>query len=141
MILASGCGKKIEAGSPEELLSRVKEKWGTTEVMQLYTDDTVDYLKKYMKLTGMSGESAADVLSFISPYSEYEVSGRSISGDTCTLKLRFTKQSVENLNGLVLDVKMLKENGGWRIDRSDDFKKLVESFKSGGAENYLKSIR
>lgn len=140
-ILTPACGKKIEAGSPEEVLFLLKEKGGTSEVMHLYTDDTVSYLRKYMKLTGMSEESATDVLGFIPSDSEYDITSKKIDGETALLKLRFRKHHTENLAGYTLDVRMNKDGKAWKIDREDDFKTLIKAYESRGAENYLKNIR
>ncbi len=137
----AGCGKKIEAGSPEEVLFLLKEKGGTSEVMQLYTDDTISYLKKYMKLTGMSEESATDVLGFIPADAEYEITGKKIEDETAFIKLRFKKHHTENLAGYTLDLKMIREDVSWKIERADDFKKLVAAYEKNGAENYLKNIK
>lgn len=141
LLFSSGCGKKIEAGSPEEVLFLLKEKGGTAEVVQLYTDDTVSSLRKYMKLTGMSEESATDVLGFIPADSRYEISGKKVEGETALLKLRFTKHHTENLAGYTVEVRMLNEGKGWKIDRESDFKTLIKAYENRGAENYLKNIR
>jgi len=141
IILSPACGKKIEAGSPEEVLFLLKEKGGTSEVMNLYTDGTVSSLRKYMKLTKMSEESAADVLGFIPADSSYDITEKKIEGDNAFLKLRFTKHHTENLTGYIVEIKMERDGNAWRIDREADFEKLVKAYESGGAERYLKNIR
>lgn len=141
ILLAQGCGKKIEAGSPEEVLFLLKEKGGTSGVMDLYTDSTVSSLKRYMKLTGMSEESSTDVLGFIPADASYEITGKKIEEDAAYLKLRFTKHRTENLAGHTLEIKMVRDGKTWKIDREDDFSRLVKAYESGGAERYLKNIR
>ncbi len=141
LIIPGGCGKKIEAGSPEEVLSLVKEKGGTSEVMHLYTDSTVSSLRKYMKLSGMTEESATDVLGFIPADSEYRITGRKIEGEAAFIKLQFTKHHTENVAGYTVDLKMIKEGNSWKIDREQDFKTLIKAYENGGAEKYLNNIR
>jgi len=141
IVLSPGCGKKIEAGSPEEVLFLLKEKGGTSEVMNLYTDGTVSSLRRYMKLTKMSEESATDVLGFIPADASYEITGKKIEGDNALLTLRFTKHHTENLAGYTIETKMVKDGKAWKIDREADFQKLVKAYESGGAERYLKNIR
>jgi len=140
-LIAVACGKKIEAGSPEEVILLLKEKGGTDQVIQLYTYETAGLMEKYRKLTGMSRESATDVMGFIPADSEYEITGKKIEGDAALVTLRFTRHYTENLAGYRTDIKMVRKGNIWKIDRSDDFKKLIESFEGEGAENYLKSIR
>jgi hypothetical protein len=123
------------------VLFLLKEKGGTSEVMNLYTDGTVSSLRRYMKLTKMSEESATDVLGFIPADASYEITGKKIEGDNALLTLRFTKHHTENLAGYTIETKMVKDGKAWKIDREADFQKLVKAYETGGAERYLKNIR
>lgn len=142
LLIVAGCGRdKIEAGSPEEVLSFIKEKGNSGTVLDFYTDDTIDLMNKYMKITGMKSETSADILSFIPEGAEYNISGRKIEGDKCSLYLTFTKHGSENAMGQVVPVHMVKEGKSWKIDRKDDFKKLIESYEKKDAEGYLNRIK
>ncbi len=142
VLIYSGCGRgKIEAGSPEEVLTFVRDKGNSESVLDFYTDDTISLMNKYMKLTGMKSESSIDILSFIPEDTEYSISGKTIEGDTCFLNIVFSKHSTENGMGQVISLKMVKEGNSWKIDRKDDFKKLIESYEKRGAEEYLNRIR
>lgn len=138
----SGCSRgKIEAGSPEEVLSFVREKGNSETVLDFYTDDTISLMKKYMKMTGMKNETSIDILSFIPEDAEYTISGKTIDGDTCFLNVVFSKHNSENGMGQIISVKMVKESKSWKIDRKDDFKKLIDSYEKRGVEEYLNRIR
>jgi hypothetical protein len=142
IMLTAGCvKKKFEAGSPEEVLNKIKEKGNSMSVMDFYTEDTIIIMKKYMKMTGMKTEASVDVLSFIPENSEYNVIDKKIEGSNCTMNLVFSKHSSENAMGYTVAVKMVKEGNAWKIDRKDDFRTLVESFEKKGAEAYLDRIR
>ncbi len=142
VLFYSGCGRgKIAAGSPEEVLSFVREKGNSETVLDFYTDDTIALMNKYMKMTGMKSEASIDVLSFIPENSEYTVSGKTIEGDTCYINLVFSRHVSENGIGQVISLKMIKEGDSWKIDRKDDFRKLIESYEKKGAEEYLNKIR
>lgn len=138
----SGCGKKkFEAGSPEEVLSLIKEKGKNESVFDFYTDDTIKLMKKYIKISGMKNESAVRLLGFIPEDSEYNVTGRRIEGNNCSMNLMFTKHSSENAMGFSIVINMVKEGKGWKIDRKKDFEKLIESLEKKDAEGYLKRIK
>lgn len=142
LIAFSGCGKKkIEAGSPEEVLALLKENSRTSTVFDFYTDDTIKLMKKYISLSGMKQESAVKILGFIPENSEYTVTVTAIDGKNCSMNLMFTKHSSENAVGLPIAINMVKEGKAWKIDRKRDFEKLIESFENKGAEDYLKKIR
>jgi len=141
-LIYSGCGReKIEAGSPEEVLSFVRDKGNSETVLDFYTDDTVSLMKKYMKMTGMKKETSVDILSFIPEGAEYSISGKKIEGNSCSLNLTFTKHNSENAMGQVIAIRMIKDGKSWKIDRKDDFKKLIESYEKKGADDYLNRIK
>lgn len=141
-LVYSGCSRgKIEAGSPEEVLSFIREKGNSEAVLDFYTDDTVSLMKKYMKMTGMKSETSIDILSFIPEDAEYSISGKTIDGNTCFLNVVFSKHNSENGMGQIISVKMIKESKSWKIDRKDDFKRLIDSYEKKGAEEYLNRIR
>lgn len=142
LLISSGCGRdRVEAGSPEEVLSFIREKGNSETVLDFYTDETVSLMKKYMKTTGMKSETPADILSFIPEGAEYNITGKKIEGNICHLNLVFTKHSAENAMGQSVSLKMIKDGKSWKIDRRDDFKKLLDSYEKKGAENYLNRIK
>ncbi len=142
VLIYTGCGReKIEAGSPEEVLSLIREKGNSQNILDFYTDDTVRLMKKYMKITGMKNETSVDILSFIPEGAEYNISGKKIEGNSCSLNLTFTKHVSENAIGQNIAVRMEKDGKSWKIDRENDFKKLIESYEKKGAEDYLNKIK
>ena len=137
-----GCGKKkFAAGSPEEVLTFIKDKGQTESVFDFYTDDTIKLMKRYIKITGMKNESAVNILSFIPEKSEYNLTGRKIEGRNCSMNLIFTTHNSENAVGLVIPVNMVKEGNIWKIDRKKDFERLIDSYEKKGGEDYLKRIK
>lgn len=136
------CGRKgPAAGSPEEVLFLLQENCGDEDVLGLYSAATIREMEKYMYASGMDRKSAVNTLSFIPEKAAYEVSNIKISGEKCTLNLRYMKDGPEKSRGLVVSLTLVKEEGSWRIDRSDDFRKLLKSQVNRGAENYLNRIR
>ncbi len=141
-LLFTGCGKeKIEAGSPEEVLSFVRDRGNSEIVLGFYTTETVSLMRKYMKLTGMKRETSVDILSFIPEGAEYKITEKKIEGNSCYLVIVFTKHSSENAIGQPMALKMEKEKNSWKIDRKDDFIKLIESYESKKATDYMNRIK
>lgn len=142
LVVTISCGSKgPAAGSPEEVLMLVKKYGGSGDIMGLYSAGTIKYLEKYMDASGMDKQAAVNTLSFIAEDAEYSVQGLSVKGDSCSMNLKFLKEGPEKSRGLLVKLTMVKENGNWRIDRSDDFKKLLQAQKSGETGNYLDRIR
>ncbi len=141
-MLNTGCGgDRVETGSPEEALLRIKEKGNSNSVLQFYTAETVALLKKYMGLTGMRSETSVDILSFIPEGAEYRITGKKSEKDSCSLTITFVKHPSENAAGQSVGIKMVKENNNWKIDRKDDLKRLIDAYEKRGVEGYLKKIR
>lgn len=142
LFIFAGCGRdKFEAGSPEEVLLFIKEKGNSQTVLDFYTGETVSLMKKYMKISGMKNETSVDILSFIPEGAEYEVTGKKIEGNVCYLDIIFTKHSSENAVGQIVALKMVKEGNTWKIEKKDDFKKLIESYENKKAAEYLNRIK
>jgi hypothetical protein len=136
------CGKdKPKAGSPEELLVFVKDKGGTGAIFDLYTDETISLAKEYKKLTGMKDESLVDSLSLIPETAEYDIAEKKIEGKICLIKFIFTKHPSENAQAQVIELAMINDGKNWRIDKRDDYIRLIDSFKKGDADRYLKNIK
>lgn len=134
-------GKAPAAGSPEEVIELMKENYGKEPVLGLYSSETIKFMEKYMDASGMDKQSAINTLSFIPDSAEYAIESLKVAGDTCIMKLRFLEEGPEKSRGLVIDLTMVKEDGSWRIDRSADFKRLLQSQINKGVDNYLDRIR
>lgn len=142
LILFLSCGiKGPAAGSPEEVLMLVKKHGGTDNIRGLYSSDTIKYMEQYMDASGMDEQAAVNTLSFIAEDAEYSVQDMAVKGDSCSMSLKFLKAGPEKSRGLLVRLTMVKEKGNWRIDRSSDFKKLLQSQKNRETENYLNRIR
>lgn len=137
-----GCGReKVEAGSPEEVLTFIRDKGNSSAVLDFYTDDTLSLMKRYMKITGMKSDTSVDILSFIPDGAEYRITGKRNEGNICTMNIVFTKHGSENAVGQTAAVRMIKDGKSWKIDRKDDFIKLIDSYEKKGTESYLKRIK
>lgn len=142
LVITASCGRKgPAAGSPEEVLYLLQERYGTVEVMELFSSDTIREMERYMEASGMDRMAAVNTLSFIPEKAAYEVFNVKISDNSCSLSIRYMKEGPEKSRGLVVNLTMVKEKGNWRIDRSEDFRKLLKSQVNRGAENYLERIR
>lgn len=136
------CGSKgPAAGSPEEVLMLVRKHGGSDNITGLYSSDTIKYMEQYMDASGMDEQAAVNTLSFIAENAEYSVHDMAVKGDSCSMNLKFLKAGPEKSRGLLVKLTMVKENGNWRIDRSADFKKLLQSQKNRETEKYLNRIR
>lgn len=142
VLLFAGCGKKeITAGSPAELINLLQSFSGKEEIVQLYTENTIDQFNRFVKVSGIEKSAAYSILSFISGKGVFEIAGEKYNGESCIVTVRFIDHPVENMKGFTIDLKMNKENNLWRIDRADDFSKMAESVERGGAGEYFKNLQ
>ena len=136
------CGKdKVKVGSPEEVLIFIKDKGRTEAIFDLYTSETISLAKEYKKITGMKDESLIDSLSLIPKDSEYDIAEKKIEGESCTIKFIFTKHPSENAQAQLIELAMINNGKNWKIDKKDDFIKLIDSYKKRDADRYLKNIK
>jgi hypothetical protein len=136
------CGKdKVKAGSPEEVLFFIKDKSRSEAIFDLYTSETISLAKEYKKITGMKDESLIDSLSLIPKESEYDITEKKIEGNRCSIKFIFTKHPSENAQAQVIELAMINDGNNWKIDKKDDYIKLIDSYKKRDADRYLKNIK
>ncbi len=142
LFLSAGCGKKeIPAGSPAELIDLLQKLSGKEEIVQLYTESTIDQFNRFVKASGIEKSSAYSILSFIPEKGVFEIADEKYNGDSSIVTVRFIDHPVENMKGFTIDLKMKKENDLWKIDRADDFSKMADSLKRGGAGEYFKNLQ
>ena len=136
------CGRdKIEAGSPEEVLIFIKDKSRSEAIFALYTAETIGLAKEYKKITGMKDESLIDSLSFIPKGSEYDIVDKKIEGDRASIKFVFTKHPSENAQAQIIELRMINDGKNWKIDKKDDYTRLIDSYKKRDADRYLNNIK
>ena len=142
LLFSAGCGKKeIPAGSPAELINLLQKLSGKEEIVQLYTENTIDQFNRFVKASGIEKSSAYSILSFIPEKGVFEIADEKCNGDSCIVTVRFIDHPVENMKGFAIDLKMDKENDLWKIDRADDFSKMADSVDRGGAGQYFKNLQ
>jgi hypothetical protein len=136
------CGKdKIKAGSPEEVLIFLKDKSRSAGIFDLYTVETINLAVEYKKLTGMKDESLIDSLSLIPKASEYDIVDKKTEENRCSIKFVFTKHPSENAQALTIELAMINDGENWKIDKKDDYTKLIDTYKKREADKYLKNIK
>jgi hypothetical protein len=136
------CGKdRAEAGSPEEVLIFIKNKSRSGAIFDLYTTETIGLAREYKKITGMKDESLTDSLSLIPKDSEYNITDKKIEGDRCSIKFIFTKHPSENAQAQTMELIMINDGKNWKIDKRDDYIRLIDSYKKRDADKYLKNIK
>ena len=141
-IICIMCGRnKVQAGSPEEVLLFIKDKSRSESIYDLYTSETISLAKEYKKITGMKNESLTDSLSLIPKESEYDIVDKAIEGDRCSIKFIFTKHPSENAQAQLIELTMINDGNTWKIDKKDDYIRLIDSYKKRDADRYLKNIK
>lgn len=142
LFFSAGCGKKeIPAGSPAELINLLQRHSGKEEILQLYTENTIDQFNRFVKASGIEKSSVYSILSFIPDKGVFEIADERCKGDSCIVTVRFIDHPVENMKGFSIELKMDKENDLWKIDRADDFSKMADSVDRGGAGQYFKNLQ
>ncbi|MCL2155440.1 MAG: hypothetical protein FWH53_07245 [Leptospirales bacterium] len=141
-IICTMCkGDKVQAGSPEEVLLFIKDKSNSEAIFDLYTSETISLAKEYKKITGMKDESLTDSLSLLPKESEYDIVDKKIESDRCLIKFIFTKHPSENAQAQLIELTMINDGKNWKIDKQDDYIRLINSYKNRDADRYLKNIK
>jgi hypothetical protein len=89
----------------------------------------------------MKHESLIDSLSLVPKESEYKIAEKKIEGDRASIKFIFTKHPSENAQAHIIELVMINDGKNWKIDKKDDYIRLIDSYKKRDADKYLKNIK
>ncbi|HOV09617.1 MAG: hypothetical protein BWY23_02233 [Spirochaetes bacterium ADurb.Bin218] len=140
LVLGLSCGKKYPQNSPENIPEMIKKCKNLSDISSFYTKGTMDAVYKYQQYFSQEEFFAFKMLQFMEDSSSYKVIGKKEEHDFVIMDIRLEDPKRENINGIVLSLKLIQENGQWKIDKEDDIKRLLNSASQRSAEGYLNKL-
>jgi len=132
------CSRESEVtGEPEKITDLLRSNYRSSEIRKYYSSKTVEVLEKFGKKNGVSDSELTNILSIIPEKAEFQTLLSKKGDDKCIIKVKFTGGVAENLKGLEISLPVVKEDGAWKVDRTGDFRKMLESVKPGNHESYF----
>jgi hypothetical protein len=139
-LAAAGCSRGGGAASFDGVFEKLRKAKTFDEAKPYYTAGTVDAVERAVSEGAISKEGRLRVLPLFNAKTSWEELSRTVSGDRGTIRIRYTDHPVENMIGVQMDFKMVREKGSWKIDLEDGIRASLGGTR-GGAEEYLRRIR
>ncbi len=123
-VLVSCSGSSGKTGTPGQLPALLQSNYRLEKIRDLYTAGTIGALRSYADSTGMDNNELLGILSIIPEKALFEVSVAELNASEAKISVKFTSGVSENVRGLIVDLSAKKENGQWKIDRTEDFRRM-----------------
>jgi len=134
----SACGK---GGSPSDVFSRMKGFSGNNieDAAAFYTAGTMEALRELQKIMPPDQQKGSDN-KFAG--ATWEVVEEKITGDTATVKLKFTAHPEAQMKGTEAQFRLKKEGGTWKLDMEQEMRMALQAMKQmGNMTEMLKQLK
>lgn len=147
LVVAMACAIGIafvacsKGGAPSDVFNRMKGFTGNNieDASAFYTKGTMEAIREMQKLMpaaqqNKSNNKFADA--------RWDVVEEKITGDTATVKLRFTEHAMANMKGTEAVFKLKKEDGTWKVDMEQEMRMALQAMKGmGNMAEMLKQMK
>ncbi len=138
-LAVSSCSKG--GGAPSDVFNRMKGFSGTNieDAAGFYTKGTMEALREIQKLLPPDQMKKSD-----NKFADarWEVVEEKVTGDTATVKLRFTEHPVDNVKGTEAEFRLKKEDGAWKVDMEQETRMALQAMKGiGNMSEMLKQMK
>lgn len=137
----SGCSERHGLYSLEGTFEKLSRARGFSEKRDYFTKATVSAIEDAASQGAVSGR---DRLSFLPRFDEktkWEEVSEKVEGNRGLIRLRYTDHPVENMIGLVMEFRMKRENGAWKIDLADEIRSAMKVRRNSSAADYIRLVR
>ncbi len=142
LIVVSGlsCSREAAPGSVEAVFEGLSKAANFNESKKFYTDGTVEVIEEAASRDGVPVSSIGGVLPPFVKGARWSVSTGEIKGNNTVAAVTFTGHPVQNLVGFTYTFRMVKSDGGWKIDLEKEISEMVSGRSRNGAADYLRKI-
>jgi hypothetical protein len=136
-----GCSGKHGSYSLEGVFEKLSHARGFSEKRVYFTKATVSAIEDAATQTGISVNDRLFFLPRFDEKTKWEEVSEKVEGDRGLIRLRYTDHPVENMIGLVMEFKMKRENGAWKIDLADEIRAAMKVRRNSTADDYIRLVR
>jgi hypothetical protein len=130
-----------KGGRPSDVFNRMKGFTGTNieDASAFYTKGTMEAIREMQKLMPAAQQKKSD-----NKFTDarWDVVEEKITGDTATVKLKFTDHAVANMKGTEAVFRLKKEDGVWKLDMEQEMRIGLQAMKGmGNMAEMLKQLK
>ena len=123
-VLSGAACSTSEPGSPEAVFEKLGLVKDAAAAGEYYTEETRSLAEKIDG--GDGGLLFSMERKLFRPGSSWKILTQTADGDDQVLRVAVTKHPQANMIGFETDIRMVREDGAWKIDRSGDLKRQLK---------------
>ena len=108
-----------------------------SQIKKSYTSKTLKLLDDAVKQGIVQEKDKFSVLPLFNSKTEVTIVSEKSSRNYIDLKIKYLAHPVENMTGSVIILKMISEDGSWKIDMEREIKNIISRFGRGNEKRYL----
>jgi len=134
------CKKDAAPGSIESLFQGLGEAKGFIETKRYYTDGTLGAIERAASQGGVTPDQMSRILPSFTAGARWEELSRDVRGNRADVTIRFVQHPVQNMVGFTVRFRLIREDGGWKIDLKEEVEQSLSTMKKEGAADYLRKL-
>jgi hypothetical protein len=138
-LAAAGCSRGGGAASFDGVFDKLRTAKSFDDAKPFYTAGTIDAIENAVSEGAVTKGGRLRVLPVFNAKTSWEEVSRKVEGDRGTIRIRYTEHPVENMIGVQMDFRMVREKGSWKIDLEDGIRASLGGSRTG-AEDYIRRI-
>ncbi len=140
-LLVPSCKK--EQGKTREL-SEIFEKISAAETYReassFYTENTLAVVDSAVRRGRIGKDERVLLLPAFTSGASWEELEKKESRDSAVIRIRFTEHPVENMRGYEMSIRLVREDGSWKIDLAKELNESLQSGSRDAPEAYLNRL-
>lgn len=140
LIMVAGCSR---AGDPQgfhDIFTGLATATSFEEIKRYYTGGTIDAVERAVRAGAVDNGGRLQVLPRFTG-ARWEEVRRAVTGERAVVRLRFNEHPVENMKGVEMDFRLVKDGNAWRIDMEQEITQALDARGGGGPAAYLERLR
>lgn len=128
-------------GSPSGVFERMKGFKGNNieDASAFYTKGTMEAIREMQKLIPPDQQKKSD-----NKFADatWQVVEEKVTGDTATVKLKFTEHAMAQMKGTEAVFRLKREDGAWKLDMEQEMRMALQAMKQmGNMSEMLKQLK
>ena len=141
ILMPAGCTRKKGPESFDGVLERLSRARGFDQAKEYYTAGTIDAVGDAVSDGAVPERDKLRVLPMFGGKTRWEALSKKTDGDRGVMRIKYTDHPVENMIGLVMELRFKKEKGSWKIDLENELRQALRERRGGGVAEYIKRVK
>ncbi len=142
VLVTVSCSRKDEKTRElTEIIDSLSRAATYQEARRFYTENTLAVVNSAVRRGRIRKDERILLFPPFTPDARWEELEKEESKNSALITIRFTGHPVENMTGYVMTIRMINEDGNWKIDLAKELNESLQSGSREGPVEYLDRLR